>query len=144
MLPPGVFFRRAAVPALQTAVLLMLVSGCGLFRSTPATPPVVGTWAYVVANTPQGDAPGTLVVTYVDGHLGGRMVVDLLGQTAPLEKASFENNVFTFVATVNIDGQATPVRGEATVEGDTMSGRVEVPGIGTFVLTATRQALAGG
>ncbi|GIV61974.1 MAG: hypothetical protein KatS3mg044_0840 [Rhodothermaceae bacterium] len=123
-------------------VVGLLGSGCGMLGKSARTPAVVGTWAYVVKNTPQGDAPGTLVITFEDGHLGGRMVVDVLGQTVPLEEARLEGDVFSFVARVNIEGRETPLRGEATLSGDTMTGEVDVEGFGTFAMTATRRMAA--
>ena len=137
----SVSLRRLVLVVLP---LLLFATGCGLLRSTPKTPPVVGVWDYVVKNTPQGNAPGTLTVRYADGQYTGELKVDVLFQTVPIEDASFEDGTFSFAAMLDIDGQKSRTTAEATVEGDTMTGRIKVPGFGSFPLTATRKTPAPG
>ena len=130
--------------AIVVLPLMLFVTGCGLLRSTPKTPPVVGVWTYVVKNTPQGNAPGVLTVRYEDGRYTGQLKVDMLFQTVPIEDASFEEGTFSCAAMLDIDGQKSRTTAEVTVEGDTMTGRIEVPGFGSFPLTATRKTSAPG
>jgi len=137
----SVSLRRLAFVVLP---LLFFTAGCGLLRSTPKTPAVVGTWGYVVKNTPQGNAPGTLTVHYADGKYTGQLKVDVLFQTVPIEEASFDGQTFSFAALLDIDGQKSRTTAEVTVEGDAMTGRIEVPGFGSFPLTATRKPSAPG
>lgn len=121
------------------ALAALVFSGCALLRSTPETPDIVGNWSYVVKNTPQGDAPGVISIAYAGEVFSGKMTVDMLMQTVEIEDASWEEPVFTFAAVLDINGQDVRTTTTLTVAEDTAAGSIDVPGYGTFDVTATRQ-----
>ena len=122
--------------------LLFIFAGCTVFRSAPATPAVVGSWDYVVHDTPQGDAPGTLSVDYADGIFSGMLAVEVLMQRVPIEEATWAKDVFSFNAALDINGAVVTTKTTLAVAGDTAEGTIDVPGYGTYKITGTRQATA--
>ena len=134
---------RTSTPFRLCALVLplFLLAGCSLLRPGEKIPAVVGAWEYTVKDTPQGDAPGSLTVTYLDGVYTGELVVDVLLQRVPITDVSFEENVFTFTAVLDINGQESRTVTTATIDGDTMTGEIDVPGFGTFPLEGSKKVM---
>ena len=139
--------RRELYLAFFPLLLLtsVLSGGCSS-TSKIATdiPTPVGLWQYVIPNTPQGDAYGTLMVASQSEVYSGEMYIDLFDQTVSLEDVAFTDSTFTFKATLNAGGQVMGTATRMTLSGDTMNGTVEVEGIGELEITATRKMVNDG
>ena len=120
-----------------------LAAGCAS-TSKMAVPSPIGEWAYVIPNTPQGDAHGTIMVASQGEAYSGTMYVDLLGQTVPIEDVAFTDSTFSFKATLDADGQIIGTATRMTLRGNTMTGTMQVEGFGEFEITATRKEMEGG
>lgn len=118
----------------------LLVSGCASMQKAAPVPAVVGMWEYVVPNTPQGDAVGTLVITQNEaGMLEGEMSSEMLLQTVPLKNLVVDGDMMSFGASFDAGGQMIDTKATLTRDGDSMKGSIELPGIGDFPMTATRK-----
>ncbi len=120
-----------------------LAAGCAS-TSKMTRPSPVGEWEYVIPNTPQGDAHGTIMVASEGDVYSGEMFVDLLNQTVPIEDVAFTDSTFSFKATLDADGQLIGTVTSMTLSGNTMRGTMQVEGLGEFEITATRKEMEGG
>ena len=136
--------RRESYLAYLVVLLLAgsLAAGCAS-TSKIAAPSPVGDWEYVIPNTPQGDAHGTIMVASTGDAYSGTMYVDLLGQTVPLEDVMFTDSTFSFKATLDANGQIIPTTTTMTLSGNTMKGKMNVEGFGDFDINATRKEMEG-
>lgn len=118
----------------------LCVIGCASTQRTAPVPAVVGVWDYVIPNTPQGDATGTLIIEQSEsGILDGEMSSDLLLQTVPIRNLMVDRDVVSFDASFDAGGQMLDTRVTLTRTGDAMDGTIEVPGMGGFSVTARRK-----
>ena len=116
------------------------VMGCASTQKAASVPAVVGTWDYVVPNTPQGDATGTLRIEQSEsGILDGEMSSDLLLQRVPITNLLVEGDVVSFDASFDTGGQMLDTKVTLTLNGDAMDGTIEVPGMGRFPVSAKRK-----
>ena len=131
--------NKSATSWMLTVLLFtgLMLSGCAMLRGN-TTPEAVGVWNYTVLNTPEGDAPGTVTITWVDGIFAGHITNELLQQTSPLTNISFDDDTLSFVAVFDINGQDVPTTTTVMVEDDTVEGSMEVPGFGTFSVNGSR------
>ena len=135
--------RRESYAAYVIFLLLAGALAAGCASTSKMTMPGPGT-QFVIPNTPMGDAYGTLMVASQGEVYSGEMYIDILDQTVPMEEVAFTDSTFTFKATLDADGQRMGTATHLTLHGDTMSGTVEVEGIGELEITATRRMTAGG
>ena len=99
---------------------------------------LIGSWDYVVKNTPQGDAKGVLTVTETDGVLAGEMYNAMLGQKVPVENMKLEGENLSFTVVFNVSGQNIPMAGKVAISADALNGELSVGHFGTFPVEATR------
>ena len=137
--------RRESYLAFLVVLLLAggLATGCAS-TSKIAAPSPVGEWEYVIPNTPQGDAHGTIMVASEGDAYSGEMYIDLLNQTVSIEDVAFTDSTFSFKALLDANGQIIGTVTSMTLNGDTMKGTMEVEGLGEFEITATRKKMEGG
>ncbi len=115
-----------------------LVAGCAS-TSKMAAPSPVGEWEYVILNTPQGDATGSMMVADDGGTMGGEISSDMLQQVVAMEDVAFQDSTFSFKATFDANGQIIDTISRMTLNGSMMKGIMEVSGFGEFEITATRK-----
>lgn len=129
----------------------LLLSGCASTLTTPTAgqAPVptevldvslVGTWAYEITNTPQGDATGLLTLRRDGDGYAGDITSDLLQQEVSLTDLSFAEQQLTFKAVFDGGGQLIETRTTAQVLGDTMEGTMVAEGFGSFPFSANRSS----
>ena len=137
--------RRESYLAFLIVLLLAgaLAAGCAS-TSKMAAPSPVGEWEFVVPNTPQGDAHGTIMVALEGDAYSGEMYIDILNQTVPIEDVVFTDSTFSFKALVDANGQIIGTSTSMTLNGNTMKGTMDVEGIGEMEITATRKEMEGG
>lgn len=137
--------RRESYLAYLVVMLLVggLAAGCAS-TSKMAAPSPVGEWEYVIPNTPQGDAHGTIMVASDGDAYSGTFYVDILDQTVPLEDVMFTDSTFSFKATLDAGGQIIGTATRMTLNGNTMKGAMDVEGLGEMEITATRKEMEGG
>lgn len=116
-------------------LLVLVLAGCaGADKATQH--PLVGNWSYEI-ETPDGAYTGTLVITQVDGVLGG-MLVQANGEgSTPLQNVTYADGQMSFQADTDAAGQVT---GTATVNGDAFEGTLDTAYYGEFPLKGSRQA----
>lgn len=133
--------KRSHVTLFPLLVLIVggLLAGCASSRKAaePALSPN-GNWDYVIANTPQGDARGTIAINDEEDGLSGEMYVDILSQSAPVRDVAFQDSMLTFNVSFDADGQVIDCKADMKLLGDTMEGNFDVAGFGIFKLTASR------
>ncbi|WPP48583.1 hypothetical protein [Catalinimonas niigatensis] len=117
----------------QTAfVFLMaaLLSACASSKQAANSP--VGTWDYMVKNTPYGDVQGQMMISQDDDGYTGEIRSNR--GTISLKDISIEGNQLN--STAMLDGTQLDVKG--TFEGDTFTGEISAGGNDTFPMTASR------
>ena len=114
-----------------------LAAGCA--STSKMAPSPVGEWEYVILNTPQGDATGSMMVEDEGGTIGGEISSDMLQQVVAMEEVAFQDSTFTFKATFDANGQIIDTMSRMTLNGSMMKGMMEVSGFGEFEITATRK-----
>lgn len=128
-------------PLLLTAVLLVLTS-CATTK--PAPPPaIVGTWNYVLKNTPSGDAPGQMRVWMEADALRGEMTNQFALQATTPSQLEYRGDSLFVNATFTTPDGVFPTYTTAVRVGDTISGRTRVEGVGIFRFEASRAAAPG-
>ncbi len=100
------------------AASLLVVSA---FASDPA-----GAWRWKIT-TPNGEVETTLTLTAKDGKLAG-IYSNSYGET-PISNATFKDDVLTFTVDREIGGNKFTLKFQGKVEGDTVKGSIEVPGM---------------
>lgn len=108
---------------------LSVLVGC----AAGGPPPGVGVWG-VEMNTPLGALAATLTLNE-DGT--GMMAADGLGE-APLSGIMYEDNMVTFEAEVDAQGQTLVLEFSGTVDGDSIDGEFGSD-FGAFAASGTRQ-----
>ena len=68
----------------------------------------------------------------------GEMYIDLFDQTVPLRDIVFGGGKLSFSATLNAGGQPMNTSADMKVDGNRMNGTVDVDGVGTLDIAATR------
>lgn len=100
-----------------------------------ATP--LGTWSYSVS-TPQGDVGGELVITGSPGAYAGTISNEMSpGGTLALSDVAFDGSTLSFTFLFPQMGRLSVT---ATLQGDTLEGSIDVPGMGAAPLTGRRTA----
>ncbi|GAB5519840.1 MAG: hypothetical protein RhofKO_20910 [Rhodothermales bacterium] len=107
---------------------------------TPDAPTAIGVWDYTILGTPQGDAGGVMTLVWADDAYTGEMTSDLLFQTVDVEEFVLVDDQANFKATFDMEGSPLPTKVAATLNGDTLVGKIEVPGFGTFDFEAARRS----
>jgi hypothetical protein len=127
---------------LLLTVLLSVLAGCATTRPVPP-PAIVGTWNYVLKNTPSGDAPGQLRVWMEDGTLKGEMTNTFaLQPTVPTWLEYRNDSLFVNAIFTTPDG-TFPTYTTGARTGDTINGRTRVEGAGIFRFEAARAPAPG-
>ena len=135
--------RRESLLYLAVCLLAAgLVAGCAS-TSKMAAPSPAGEWDYVIKNTPQGDATGTMMVDAEAGAYSGEISSQMLDQVVSMTDVAFQDSTFMFKATFDAGGQLIDTISRMTLNGDMMTGMMEVTGFGEFEITATRKETAG-
>ncbi len=98
---------------------------------------VAGTWALVVAMQQGEEHRTTLTATQTGATLDGSMATDL--GTVQITDARVTGQGVTFTITLPIEGQTTVIVFRGTVEGNRMSGNVDLGAMGTGTFTGERQ-----
>lgn len=133
-------FKSMRLPILNASLLalvvLLLIGGCASSRN--AAQAVSGTWRYIVHDTPEGDVGGELHLNGSGDVLAGEITSELTSGPAQLQQVGLVDQVLSFSATVNIDGQRIDTATTATLAGDSMDGTIDVVGVGRYRFTATR------
>jgi hypothetical protein len=127
---------------LLLTVLLSVLAGCATTKPVPP-PAIVGTWNYVVKNTPSGDAPGQLRVWMEDGTLKGEMTNSFVTQPVVPTRLEFRNDSLFVNATFPTPDGVFPTRTTGVRVGDVISGRTQVEGVGLFRFEAARAPAPG-
>lgn len=112
--------------------MLFLLAGCASMKNrwTP-----VGTWEYLVTNTPDGDASGTLIITMSKEEYAGVLHSTNYGDA---EISNFLiNEEHALSGSFNMAGYDFYLKG--TFDGDTFTGQVESSIAEPFPMTAKRQ-----
>ena len=134
-------------PYLACVIVLLLAgalaAGCAS-TSQMTMPTPAGVWEYVIPNTPQGEARGTIMVASQSDVYSGEMYIDLFDETVPIEEVAFTDSTFTFKATLYAGGQIIGTTTRMTLSGNTMKGTVEAEGVGELAITATRKMMDEG
>ena len=92
----------------------------------------VGTWDYVVKDTPNGDTSGNFVIAKEGENYSGTLNGE--GGTYPLENIKVEENVLS----CSFDYQDMVLVIKGTIEGASFTGNVSVD-YNSFPMTATRR-----
>ena len=135
--------RRASLFLFVCILAGGLVAGCASSAKMVAPSPA-GEWDYVVLNTPQGDATGTLMINAEEGVYSGEIALEMLNQVVSMTDVAFTDSTFTFKATFDADGQLIDTASRMTLNGNMMKGMMDVTGFGQFEINATRKETAGG
>ena len=120
-----------------------LAAGCAS-TAKMAAPSPAGDWEYVVLNTPQGDATGTMMINAEGNVYSGEINLEMLDQIVSMTDVAFTDSTFMFKATFDADGQLIDTVTRMTLNGNMMNGMMEVGGFGEFVINATRKEAPGG
>ncbi|RMF32529.1 MAG: hypothetical protein D6765_00210 [Bacteroidetes bacterium] len=102
--------------AMLAAVLIFSAESC------PSKNALVGTWDYVVSNTPEGDVRGQMVISKKGKEWSGKLIVN--GQESPVKNLEVEDQTFKFTTTAQ--GYNVSINGQ--VEGQSFKGSVWVEG----------------
>lgn len=111
-------------------LLAGLISACATSRNAANSP--VGTWNYLVKNTPYGNVEGQLIISQEDDGYSGELRSSM-GNTR-LSDISIEGNELK--ANAWLEGTNLTLAG--TVEGDNLQGTIDAGGSGSFPMTASR------
>lgn len=117
----------------QTAFVFfvaVLLSACAISRQAANSP--VGTWNYVVKNTPYGEVKGQMMISQEDDGYTGEIRSNM--GTIKLNGLSIEGNQLN--STAMMEGTQLDVKG--TFEGDSFNGEISAGGNDTFPMTASR------
>ncbi len=102
---------------------------------------VTGTWD-VTVSTPDGPQKATLNLTQKATQVTGTFAHPLFG-TSEVKSGQISGKKLTFSVTLTIEGTTIEPSFSGTVEGNTMSGTVNVPGQGALEFTGTRPQGSG-
>ncbi len=94
----------------------------------------IGTWNVTIP-TPQGETGGTLTITGTPGALGGTLAVDMMPEAATLNDVVQEGETLTFSFNA---GQFGLISVTATIDGDSLEGKLDVPDVEPLPLSGTR------
>ncbi|MDF9800006.1 hypothetical protein OKW21_005269 [Catalinimonas alkaloidigena] len=124
---------------MQQAVLLVfaiaLVSACASSRQAANSP--VGTWDYVVKNTPYGNVEGQMIIEQDgDGYAG-----EIRSSQGNLTLNNVQINEGQLTSTFMMDGNSLSLEG--AFEEDTFTGEVAAGSYDTFPMTAYRASTGG-
>lgn len=106
--------------------LLAAAFVAGLFAATAFAADPAGTWKWTVS-TPNGDLETTLTLALQDGALTGTYS-NSFGDTA-ISKASLKDDAIAFEVQREFDGNKFVLKFQGKLEGDTIKGTIEVPGM---------------
>lgn len=98
----------------------------------------MGTWEYVVEDTPQGNAEGTLTIEQSAETLSGQINSAVLGQTVPITVLAAETQQIRFQATFENQGSPMEIVTDAMIQSDptSMRGTMQVESYGDFTFRA--------
>ncbi len=103
--------------------------------STSTAARATGAWAYEV-ESPQGTVTGTITITGGEGALAGTISSEALGGSIALTDVSLSGNALSFAFTAPQFGALSAT---VTIDGDSFSGTLTVPGAGAVPITGTRR-----
>ena len=135
--------RRASLYVIVCMLAGGVAAGCAS-SSKMAAPTPAGEWDYVVLNTPQGDATGTLMIDSEGGVYAGEIALEMLNQVVSMTDVAFQDSTFMFKATFDADGQLIDTATTMTLRGNMMMGTMDVAGFGEYTINATRKETTGG
>ena len=98
---------------------------------------VAGTYD-VVIKTPMGDQKGKLTVTPNGGGFTGSVTSDMMG-AMEIAGGKVSGNTITWTMDMKVPMPMT-LEGEATVDGDAITGAVKAGAFGSMALSGTRAA----
>lgn len=135
--------RRASFYVFVCVLAGGLAVGCAS-TAKMAAPSPAGEGEYIVLNTPQGDATGTMMIASEGGVYSGEINLEMLNQVVSMTDVAFQDSTFMFKATFDSDGQMIDTVARMTLNGNMMTGKMDVTGFGEFDINATRKEAAGG
>jgi imidazolonepropionase-like amidohydrolase len=103
---------------------------------------VTGAWTLTI-NIPQGSSVVTANLKQSGTEVTGTISEPQIG-TVDIRSGSLAGNKITFAATLSVSGTMTDVTIDGTVEGDSMRGTVNIPGLGVVDFTGARPQKRGG
>jgi len=107
-----------------------LLSSCATSKNAANSP--VGTWDYMVKDTPYGDIEGQLIISQENGDYLGELRSGM-GNTT-LDDFSIEGDSFS----ANARLQGTSLKLAGMIEGDNLKGTIDAGSNGTFPITGSR------
>ena len=131
-------FSALLIPGLL-AMALMATSCRTAQEALSPNAPILGAWDYVVSGTPEGDVGGTINILESDAGLNGTMTMALVSGSVTMKDLAFDGTTLTFAATFDLDGQILDTKTTAQIEGETITGNIDVPGFGTFPVKGSRK-----
>ena len=127
---------------LLLAVTLVLLAGCSASKkaisanssavSSPSYTAFVGTWAFDVKGTPEGDTKGDMIISLNGNDIKG--VISTGGAQTEIQELKVTNNLLTGIFYYN--GMAINMSG--TFTGNAYEGKVEAQGY-SFPMIATKK-----
>ena len=135
--------RRTSFYVIVCMLAGALAAGCAS-SAKMAAPTPAGEWEYVVLNTPQGDATGTLMINSEGDVYSGEIALEMLSQVVSMTDVAFTDSTFRFKATFDANGQLIDTSTRMTINGNMMKGMMDVAGFGEYEINATRKEPTGG
>ena len=111
-------------------LLAGLISACATSRNLTNSP--VGTWNYVVKDTPYGTVEGQLIISQEEDGYSGELRSGM--GNVSLSNISIEGNELNADAWL----QGTDLKLAGKVDGDNLQGTIDAGSAGNFPMTANR------
>lgn len=135
--------QRLLLTSLTLCLAVIFLGACSSTKSAGSTSTAktkakkgayspLGSWAYTVSGTPEGDRSGVMVLSQEGDTYSAKLVLD--GNEAPLKNVKVVDNKLTAI----LDYQGYDLDVIGTFEGDNFKGSVGL-GYDTFPMTATRK-----
>ncbi|MEK6476466.1 hypothetical protein WJR50_02990 [Catalinimonas sp. 4WD22] len=130
---------KTTTQQMKQAVFLLLtlafLSACASSRQAANSP--VGTWDYVVKNTPYGDVEGQMIIEQDgDGYVG-----EIRSQQGNINLNNVQINEGQLTSTFMMDGNNLALEG--AFEKDSFTGKVAAGSYDSYPITASRASTGG-
>jgi len=122
--------RNLLQRVLMFCLLAGVISACATSRSATNSP--VGTWNYIVKDTPYGNVEGKLIVSQEEDGYSGEFRSNM-GNTS-LSDITIDGNELKANAML----QGVELKLAGLVEGDNLQGTIDAGSSGNFPMTANR------
>jgi hypothetical protein len=113
-----------SIRRLSLAILALVAATAEAFAADAFDP--TGTWKWSTSS-PNGEIPTTLKLELKNGEIAG-VYSNQFGDTA-ISNASLRGDVIRFDVVRNLDGKKYVVKYHGKIEGDTIKGTIEAPGL---------------